>query len=105
MLEQLSQKLPKLPSIATIRAMRPIARREMRNGLWMISPWLFGFTLFTFLPMMATLVFSFLELNITDGIFSSPKFVGFENYKQLWIDPQAGVNPMKWFSSATPARC
>lgn len=103
MLEQLSQKLPKLPSIATIRAMRPIARREMRNGLWMISPWLIGFTIFTFLPMMATLLFSFLELNITDGIFSSPKFVGFENYKQLWIDPQAGVNPMKWFSSATPS--
>jgi len=103
MLEQLSQKLPKLPTLATIRAMQPLSRREMKNGLLFLSPWLFGFTVFTFLPMIATLIFSFLDLNITDGIFSTPKFVGFENYQRLWIDPQAGVNPTKWFSSATPS--
>lgn len=103
MLEQLSQKLPKLPSLATIRAMQPLSRREMNNGLLFLSPWLFGFVAFTFLPMIATLVFSFLDLSITDGIFSTPKFVGFDNYARLWIDPQAGVNPLKWFDSKTPS--
>ena len=103
MLEQLSQKLPKLPTLATIRAMQPLSRREMKNGLLFLSPWLFGFLVFTLLPMIATLIFSFLDLSITDGIFSTPKFVGFENYQRLWIDPQAGVNPTKWFSSATPS--
>jgi ABC-type sugar transport system permease subunit len=103
MLEQLSQKLPKLPSFATLRAMQPLSRREMRNGLLFLSPWLLGFLAFTLIPMVATLIFSFLNLRITDGIFSTPKFVGFENYRQLWVDPQAGINPLKWFASKTPS--
>lgn len=102
MLEQLSQKLPKF-SFAMLRKMSPIARREMNNGLLFLSPWIFGFIAFTFLPMMATLVFSFLNLRITDGIFGAPQFVGFDNYSQLWKDPQAGVNPAYWFSSKTPS--
>lgn len=102
MLEQLSQKLPKF-SFAMLRKMSPIARREMNNGLLFLSPWIFGFIAFTFLPMMATLVFSFLNLRITDGIFGAPQFVGFDNYIQLWKDPQAGVNPAYWFSSKTPS--
>ncbi len=103
MFEQLTQKLPKLPSLASIRAMQPLTKREMRTGLWFLSPWLFGFLAFTLLPMMATLIFSFLNLRITDGIFSAPKFVGFDNYKQLWVDPQAGINPLNWFASKTPS--
>lgn len=103
MLEQLSQKLPKLPSLDTLRKMSPIARREMNNGLLFLSPWIFGFIVFTLLPMIATLIFSFLNLKITDGIFGAPKFVGFDNYVQLWKDPQAGVNPATWFSSKTPS--
>ena len=103
MFEQLTQKLPKLPSLASLRAMPPLTKREMKNGLWFLSPWLFGFVVFTFLPMIATLIFSFLNLRITDGIFSTPKFVGFENYAKLWTDPQAGINPAAWFSSKTPS--
>ena len=103
MLEELTSKLPKLPSLASIRKMAPISRREMNNGLLFLSPWLFGFVAFTFLPMMATLFFSFLDLNITDGIFSAPKFVGFDNYAHLFKDPQAGIAPSFWFSSKTPS--
>ena len=102
MLEQLSQKLPKF-SFAMLRKMSPIARREMNNGLLFLSPWIFGFIAFTFLPMIATLVFSFPNLRITDGIFGAPQFVGVDNYIQLWKDPQAGVNPAYWFSSKTPS--
>src|SRR6185369_1360291 len=53
--------------------------------------------------MIATLIFSFLNLRITDGIFSAPKFVGFDNYVQLFNDPQAGANPFVWFASKTPS--
>lgn len=102
MLEQLS-KLPKVSTLTSVRKMMPLTRREMRNGLLFLSPWLFGFLAFTFLPMIATLIFSFLNLRITDGIFSAPKFVGFDNYVQLFKDPQAGVSPGFWFSSETPS--
>ena len=102
MLEQLSN-LPKLPSLISLRNMSPLSRREMRNGVLFLSPWLFGFMAFTFLPMIATLFFSFLNLKITDGIYSPPKIVGLDNYIQLFNDPQAGVDPRTWFSSETPS--
>lgn len=102
MLEQLSN-LPKLSSLKSLRKLPPIARREMRIGLVFIAPWIFGFLAFTLLPMIATLIFSFLDLSITDGIFSAPKWVGFANYAHLLKDPQAGVNPQFWFSSKTPS--
>jgi len=102
MLEQLS-KLPKATTFTSVRKMMPLSRREMRNGLLFLSPWIFGFLAFTFLPMIATLIFSFLNLRITDGIFSTPKFVGFDNYVQVLKDPQAGISPGFWFGSETPS--
>ena len=77
-----------VPSPKVYREMTPIKRREMRDGLLYISPWLIGFTIFTFLPIVASLIFSFTDINITDGIFSSPEFVGLRNYVQLFNDPQ-----------------
>jgi multiple sugar transport system permease protein len=95
MFEQLSN-LPKLPSLATFRKMSPLTRREMLLGLSFLSPWIFGFLVFTLLPMLGTLFFSFLDLKITDGILSAPKFVGVSNYAQFFKDPQI------WSSSGTP---
>ena len=103
MLEELTSKLPKLPTLASVRKLSSISRQEMNHGLLFLSPWLFGFIAFTFLPMIATFIFSFLNLNITDGIFSTPKWVGFDNYTHLFKDPQAGVSPSFWFSSKTPS--
>lgn len=103
MLEQFEQFAKRDRSKVSLAKMSPIAKREITNGFLFLSPWLLGFIAFTFLPMIATLVFSFLELNITDGIFSSPKFVGLENYARLFTDPQAGVSPRFWFSSQTPS--
>jgi len=102
MLEQLNS-LPKLPSLASFRKMTPRARREMLVGLAFLSPWIIGFLAFTLLPTLATLYFSFIKLTITDGILGSHPFVGFDNYIQMFNDPQAGINPLKWFSSATPS--
>lgn len=102
MLEELNKTREKF-SFAAFRNMKSIAKREMRSGLGFTSLWIVGFLAFTFIPMIATLFFSFIDLNITDGIFSTPKFVGFSNYVQLWNDPQAGVNPKFWFASETPS--
>ncbi|HSN77506.1 MAG TPA: sugar ABC transporter permease [Anaerolineae bacterium] len=88
MFQELNRGLPQLPTIRAYRAMTPLKRREMREGLLYISPWLIGFLVFTLLPILASLVFSFLDLKITDGITSSPKFVGLDNYAQMLRDPQ-----------------
>ena len=95
MLEQLN-KLPRLPTLAAFRNLSPLARREMQHGLLFISIWIFGFFAFTFLPMVATLFFSFLNLKITDGILSTPDFSGIENYMRLVKDP------LVWSTGATP---
>jgi ABC-type sugar transport system permease subunit len=96
MLEELSNFRKVLPSIRSFRNMSAIARRESSWGLLFLSPWIIGFLAFTLLPMLATLFFSFINLRITDGILSTPDFVGLENYQQLFKDPQV------WSTSTTP---
>jgi ABC-type sugar transport system permease subunit len=66
--------------------MTPLARREARQGLLFISPWLIGFFAFTLLPMVATLLFTF--LNITLAQEEPLRFVGVDNYARLFGDPQ-----------------
>lgn len=88
MFEQLSRGLPKLPTLRAFRELSFLGRREMRSGLTFLSPWLFGFLVFTLLPIIASLVFSFMDLKITDGILSKPEFVGLRNYSQMFRDPQ-----------------
>lgn len=101
MLEQL-KGLPKLPNLQSLRRLQPIARREMRTGLMFLSPWIVGFIAFTFLPLVASLVFSFMDLRITDGILKSPNFIGFNNWSQMFRDGQLGLRPDMWFASSTP---
>jgi multiple sugar transport system permease protein len=103
MLDQFTRGLPKLPSLKTLREMPPMARREMRLGLIFLSPWIIGFIAFTFLPIIASLVFSFMDLRITDGILSAPTFVGLKNWAALFTDPQLGLNPLTWGRSSTPS--
>src|SRR5215203_4175585 len=96
MFEELSNIRKVLPSLRSFRNLPPLARREFRSGMLFLSPWILGFLAFTLLPMLATFFFSFLNLRITDGILSTPDFVGLENYRQLLKDPQV------WSQSATP---
>ncbi len=77
-----------IPSPKTYREMSSIKKREMRDGLLYISPWLIGFIIFTLLPIIASLYFSLTNISITDGIFTNPEFVGLKNYIQLLNDPQ-----------------
>jgi ABC-type sugar transport system permease subunit len=88
MFEQLSRGIPKLPTLRAFRQLTPLGRREMRQGLGFLSPWIIGFLAFTLLPIVASLIFSLLDMRITDGILSEPKFVGLDNYAKLANDPQ-----------------
>lgn len=58
--------------------------RETTVGIMFTMPAIVGFLTLTLIPMIASLFFSFTNY----GIFSAPKFVGFQNY----IDMFSGVD-------------
>lgn len=76
---------------ATAPARRPRMTRRERRALWLglafISPWLFGFLVFTAYPVVASLYFSFTDYNVV----SPPRFIGLRNYVDLWQDPLFGI--------------
>jgi ABC-type sugar transport system permease subunit len=77
--------MPTLP-VPRSRRMSPLARREARWGLLFLSPWVIGFLAFIAVPMIATLVFTFTNLKLTQ---TDPlRFVGLDNYAKLVSDPQ-----------------
>lgn len=51
-------------------------------GLLYISPWIIGFLVFTIYPIVASFILSFTNYNL----FSSPKFIGFQNYTKMFSD-------------------
>ena len=78
------------PSVARARslpAFRGLAWRRARWGYVFIAPWIIGFVAFTALPMIATFVFTFTNVNLTQ---TEPlRFVGLKNYETLFHDKQA----------------
>ena len=63
----------------------PLQRREIRWGLIFISPWVIGFLLFTLIPTLASLGFSFTNYNPIRP--EETELVGFSNYARLFSDP------------------
>lgn len=57
-------------------------RKTFRVGILFLSPWIIGFLIFQFYPILASLYYSMTEYNL----FSAPKWVGFDNYKALFHD-------------------
>jgi multiple sugar transport system permease protein len=53
--------------------------QETRAGWLTISPWLFGFAVFTAFPFFASLYFSFTKYDV----IHSPEWIGLENYNRL----------------------
>lgn len=84
------RRLAKLPSLGSIRKLTPLGRREMRWGVLFLSPWILGFLAFTLIPTIATLIFSLINLKITDGLLNPVQFAGLENYEHVLKDAQAG---------------
>jgi ABC-type sugar transport system permease subunit len=68
------------------RPMSQLARHEARIGLLFLSPWIIGFLAFTLVPMVATLVFTFLNIKLNQDV--PLRFVGLDNYLGLLGDGQ-----------------
>jgi multiple sugar transport system permease protein len=62
-----------------------LMRREIRWGLLFLSPWLVGFLIFTLLPTLASLAFSFTNYNPLHP--DQISFAGLSNYQRLFTDP------------------
>ena len=75
-----------------LRKLSPNARREALTGLAFISPWIIGFLVFTIIPMIASLVFSFTNLQLVQE--TPLQWNNFENYTTLAKDPQVGSSLM-----------
>jgi len=78
------------PSVARPRSLprfSGLAWRRARWGYLFIAPWLIGFVLFTALPMIATLIFTFTNINLAQ---TEPlQFIGLRNWQKLAGDQQA----------------
>ncbi|MGB9809924.1 MAG: carbohydrate ABC transporter permease [Caldanaerobacter sp.] len=73
-------------------------------GLAYISPWIIGFLIFQLYPLVASLIYSFSSYTI----FKPPKFIGFENYINIFTkDPQflnSLIITVKYVLFAVPAK-
>ncbi len=63
--------------------MGTVARREAMWGLLFISPWIIGFLIFRLAPTLATLFFSFTDMQLEA---SEAKFIGLQNYQTMLND-------------------
>lgn len=82
------QTVPYPSSGANMRAKQDILLRQRRWGWFFLSPWLFGFTVFTVFPIIASLVFSFTNFSLSTP--EETRFIGFGNWEKLLADPLAG---------------
>ena len=62
---------------------RTITQQQRRWGWVFLSPWIFGFFVFTFFPMAASLYFSFTDYQIGE----TPHWIGLKNWQNLFKDP------------------
>ncbi|HHY82078.1 MAG TPA: sugar ABC transporter permease [Clostridiales bacterium] len=65
--------------------------RKNRNLYLMMLPFLVLFFTFTVLPVLTSIVFSFTDFNV----LQFPHFIGFENYKRLFLDDTIFVTAVK----------
>ncbi|HTI29336.1 MAG TPA: sugar ABC transporter permease [Methylomirabilota bacterium] len=75
-----------LPSIRRLRQ-PSLARREALWGYVFLSPWIVGFLALTLIPMAATLVFTFTNIDLAQN--EPVRFVGLDNYARLLADGDA----------------
>ncbi len=69
-----------------------MAREETKWGLIFISPWIFGFLVFTVIPIIASLVFSLTRYNPIHP--EDISFIGIENFTRMFSDTLLGQSIM-----------
>jgi len=69
------------------RSRRRARRRNAASAFLFLSPWLIGFAVFTAWPILYSAY-----LSLTDyDVINDPRFIGFENYAQLFEDPKVAL--------------
>lgn len=63
-----------------------LERQQRRWGWIFLSPWIFGFVVFTAAPIIASFIFTFTDFNLSTAEI---KFVGLKNWQRLFTDPLA----------------
>lgn len=79
----------------------PLERQNLRNGLLFTSPWLIGFSVFLAYPILQSLYYSFCDFSV----LQPPRWVGLDNYRQLFQDDvflKALVNTVQYAAAAIP---
>jgi multiple sugar transport system permease protein len=66
------------------RSLTRAERREARWGYAFIGLWIVGFLTFYFLPMAASLAFSFFDFELTNP--GDAEFIGFDNWRRLLFE-------------------
>jgi multiple sugar transport system permease protein len=78
-------------SLRRVLQMTRAERREAQWGLIFISPWLIGFAIFYFVPMIASLWFSMLDFTLSNP--EAAEFVGLDNWRRMLFE-----DPNTWIS-------
>ncbi|MDW8404335.1 sugar ABC transporter permease [Chloroflexus sp.] len=79
-LPELSSVLRSRTAATPRRKLSKLEKKEIRWGLFFISPWLIGFLLFYLLPMLASFGFSLYDFN--PAVPDQARFVGFANWQR-----------------------
>ncbi len=66
----------------TLRSRRSLARNEARIALLFVGPWIVGFGVFLFYPLVASIYYSFCDYSV----LRSPVWIGMQNYADLVRD-------------------
>ncbi len=66
-----------------MRRMGAYERRNLRLGLFFVSPWLIGLLAFYLYPIGSSLYYSFTDYNV----LRPPSWVGLDNYRAILSDP------------------
>lgn len=80
-----------------------LRRRRILWGWLFLSPWIIGFLVFYLVPMIASLIFTFTNFDLTRP--NDIEFIGLRNWKQLLSDPNVGIslqNTLKYALVALP---
>jgi len=81
-------KFKNLRQNAQRRKLSKLEKREALWGLLFISPWIIGFFLWTFGPMIASLFYSFTDFNLLHR--EEMQWIGFGNFRTFFSDPLVG---------------
>src|SRR3954462_10207515 len=73
--------MPEMPAKRR-RGLAPGQKRDLRNGLLFISPWIIGFSVFLAYPIITSLYYSVCDFSV----LQPPRFIGLANYEQLLTD-------------------